>query len=79
MSFLCAVATVAGLGIVAAMMSMIWADWSPAADVRRLMSGADWLVDCLRVLETILSHAGCKGIFVVGGFWNKLLAWDSEL
>ena len=76
---MCAVATVEGLGIVAAMMSSMWAVWSPAAEVRRLISGPVAWVVCCRVLETIFSHAGWSGIFVSGGFWNRLLAWERKL
>ena len=74
MSFLWAEATVAGFGMVAAIMSRIEADCRPAAEVSRLMSGLEDVVVCCRVWETRLSHAGWRGVFIAVGFWKRLLA-----
>ena len=66
-------AAVAGFGMVAAKMSVTWANCRPAAAVRREMSGARLSVDCFRFCETRLSQDGSRGILDSGGFWKRLL------
>ena len=60
------------------MMFKIWADCRPAAVVSKLISGPRTWV-CLRLLETIFSQAGWRGILVWGGFWKRLPVCDSDL
>ena len=70
---LAALAAVAGLGIVAAMMSSICSDGRPAARRRRFVSGRGG-VGCRSELFAISSQDGWRGILVLSGFWNVIPA-----